>query len=119
MGKKVTHFEIIGKDGKKLQTFYSKLFDWPIDANNPLNYGQVDAHDSGLGGGIATGQPGEPSRVTIYIEVENLDEYLKKAEGLGGKTIMAPTDVPGGPTLAMFTDPEGHIVGLLQAGSMA
>ena len=55
MGKKVVHFEVIGKDGKKLQAFYSKLFDWKIDANNPMNYGVVHANDSGLGGGISAG----------------------------------------------------------------
>jgi predicted enzyme related to lactoylglutathione lyase len=119
MGKKVVHFEIIGKDGKRLQDFYAKLFDWKVDANNPMSYGQVSADDSGLGGGIGTGQPGEPSRVTFYVEVDDLEEYLKKAEGLGGKTIMEPTDVPGGPRLAMFTDPEGLIVGMIKAGSMA
>ena len=57
--------------------------------------------------------------MTIYIEVDDLAAYLKKAESLGGRTITEPSDVPGGPRLAMFTDPEGHIVGLLQAGSMA
>jgi len=119
MGKKVVHFEIIGKDGKRLQDFYARLFDWKVDANNPMNYGQVSADDAGLDGGIATGQPGEPGRVTFYVEVDDLDGYLKKAEGLGGKTIMEPTDVPGGPRLAMFTDPEGHIVGMIKAGSMA
>ncbi len=34
MAQKVVHFEIIGKDGKKLQEFYSALFGWNIDANN-------------------------------------------------------------------------------------
>ena len=117
MGKKVVHFEVIGKDGKKLQNFYSNLFDWKIDSNNPMNYGIVSAADSGLGGGISAGQPGESGRVTFYVEVEDLDAYLKKAQTLGGKTIMEPTDVPGGPRMAMFTDPEGHIVGMIKAGS--
>jgi len=33
---------------------------------------------------------------------------------LGGKTVMPPTDVPGGPTIAMFTDPAGNVTGLLK-----
>jgi uncharacterized protein len=122
IGKKVVQFEIIGKDGKKLQEFYSTLFDWKVDANNPLNYGLIAAEDAGLGGGIAAGQAewaGGEHRVTIYIEVEDLAAYLRKAESLGGRTIMEPSDVPGGPRLAMFTDPEGHIVGLIQARGMA
>lgn len=99
MGRKVVHFEVIGKDGKKLQEFYAKLFDWKIDANNPLN----------------SGQPGD-SHVMFYVEVEDLHEHLKKAERLGGKTILAPADVPGGPQLAMFADPEGHVIGMIKAG---
>ena len=32
MGQPVVHFEVIGKDGEKLQRFYGELFDWEIDA---------------------------------------------------------------------------------------
>jgi predicted enzyme related to lactoylglutathione lyase len=52
MGKQVVHFEIIGKDGKRLQDFYSQLFGWKIDANNPMNYGMVRPDDAGMGGGM-------------------------------------------------------------------
>jgi predicted enzyme related to lactoylglutathione lyase len=31
--------------------------------------------------------------------------------------MMPPNDVPGGPRIALFTDPEGHVVGLVQADS--
>ena len=117
MSNRVVHFEIIGKDGKKLQDFYAKLFDWKIDANNPMNYGMVPPEDSGLGGGIAAGQDMGPGHVTVYVEVDDLQAYLKKAEGLGGKTIMPPTAVPGGPEIAMFADPEGHVIGLAKAGT--
>lgn len=118
MGDKIVHIEVIGKDGKGLQGFYSKLFGWKVDTDNPMNYGTFGADDAGLGGGIASSQPGEPNRVTFYVEVEDLDAYPQKAEGLGGNTIMEPSDLPGGPRLAMFTDPEGNIVGLIQAGNM-
>ncbi len=116
MSKKVVHFEIIGQDGKKLQDFYSKLFDWRIDANNPMSYGMVNPDDAGLGGGISAGQGGD-SHVTVYVEVDDLQAYLKKVEGLGGKTIMPPMDVPGGPQIAMFADPEGHVIGMTKAGT--
>ena len=58
MAQKIVHFEIIGKDGKKLQEFYSKLFDWKVDANNPMNYGMVGGDEAGLGGGIASAMDG-------------------------------------------------------------
>jgi len=118
MGKKIVHFEVIGKDAKKLQDFYSKLFDWKVDANNPMNYGMVGADDAGIGGGIATGMDGGAGHLTFYVEVDDLAAALKQAEGMGGKTVMPPTQVPGGPEIAHFSDPEGHLVGLLKAGSM-
>jgi predicted enzyme related to lactoylglutathione lyase len=118
MGKQIVHVEVIGQDGERLQGFYSELFGWKVDTDNPTNYGTFSSDDAGVGGGIAGAQPGESNRVTFYVEVEDLNEYLEKAEGLGGKTIMEPSDVPGGPRLAMFTDPEGNMVGLVQAGYM-
>jgi predicted enzyme related to lactoylglutathione lyase len=42
-----------------------------------------------------------------------LDVALTKAEKLGGKTILPPSQVPGGPKLAMFADPAGNVTGLL------
>jgi len=45
MANPVVHFEVTGKDGKKLQDFYSGVFGWKINADNPMNYGIVDAGD--------------------------------------------------------------------------
>ncbi|MDP9238646.1 MAG: VOC family protein [Chloroflexota bacterium] len=110
MAQPVTHFEIHGKDGKKTQEFYSKLFGWNIDANNPMNYGMIAAGERGIGGGV-TESPNAPM-VTFYVEVADLDAALKKAESLGGKTTMPPMEVPGGPKIAMFADPDGNVIGL-------
>jgi predicted enzyme related to lactoylglutathione lyase len=116
MSNKVVHFEILGKDGKKTQDFYSRLFGWSVDANNPMAYGMVGADSAGIGGGLAQAQ-GSPM-LTVYVEVADLATTLKKAEELGGKTVMPPMDVPGGPTIAQFQDVDGNVVGILKAGSM-
>ena len=57
MGRAVVHFEVIGKDAAALQSFYSGLFDWQIDADNPMNYGIVtkDGNTTPDGGGIRGG----------------------------------------------------------------
>ncbi|MHB8376203.1 MAG: VOC family protein [Dehalococcoidia bacterium] len=116
MGNKVVHFEVLGGDGKQLQRFYASLFGWTVDASNPMEYGLVTGEDAGIGGGIAKSQ-GAPM-VTFYVEVPDLAAALARAESLGGKTIMPPMDVPGGPKLAKFADPDGNVIGLTQAGSM-
>ena len=117
MANKVVHFEVLGKDGKRLQDFYGSLFGWKIDASNPMQYGMVNGDETGIGGGIAANQDGSP-QVTFYVEVPDLNAALKKAESLGGKTVNPPMDVPGGPTLAHFADPDGNVIGLTKAGSM-
>jgi predicted enzyme related to lactoylglutathione lyase len=110
MGAPVVHFEIMGGEGSGLETFYRELFGWKIDSNNPMKYGIVDT--GGINGGIGSGQQGG-HRVSIYAQVSDLQETLDRAEKLGGKTILPPTEVPGGPKLAMFADPAGNVTGLL------
>ena len=117
MAHPVTHFEVLGKDGKKLQDFYSSAFGWKIDANNPMKYGVIEADGSGIGGGVGVGPEGQ-QHVTFYVEAADLKATLEKIEGLGGKTTMPPAEVPGGPEIALFADPEGNIIGLMREGSM-
>jgi uncharacterized protein len=92
MAHPVVHWEIVGKNGQQLQDFYGQLFDWQINADNPYQYGMVDTQSGqGINGGIATAN--EPNnRVTIYVQVADLQAALDKAESLGGKTLMPPTE---------------------------
>ena len=119
MGQPVVHFEIIGKDGEALYKYYSELFGWEIDANNPMNYGMVaregnvNADGVGIGGGVA-GYPDFPSRVTFYVEVPDVEEALAKAESLGGTRILGPDKVMDQIELGQFADPEGHVIGVVR-----
>lgn len=117
MGAPIVHFEIMGKDGKKLQNFYGKLFDWEIDANNPMQYGLVKTSKEGRGvdGGVGSTENGQPGYVTVYAEVDDTDAYLKKVEKLGGKVMVPTTVIPNMVTFALFSDPEGNVVGLVKA----
>ena len=114
MGNPVVHWEINARDGEKLRSFYGSLFDWKIDANNPMNYGMVETGTGGVAGGIGQADEGGPQYVTFYVQVSDLQTYLDKAEKLGGKTIMPPTEIPGVVTIAMFEDIEGNKIGLLK-----
>jgi predicted enzyme related to lactoylglutathione lyase len=121
MGQPVVHFEVTGKDGKALSGFFSQLFDWEIDANNPMGYGIVDreknvgADGIGIGGGIATGPEGYPGHVTFYVQVPDVEASLAKAEELGGTRMMGPETVMEDLTIGLFTDPEGHVIGVMHS----
>jgi predicted enzyme related to lactoylglutathione lyase len=120
MGQPVVHFEITGQDAPKLHSYYSELFGWEIDANNPMNYGIVQREGNlnpdgvGIGGGIAQGPEGYPGHVTFYVEVPNVEESMAKAESLGGTRMMGPEQVQPGLVIGLFSDPEGHVIGLIQ-----
>ena len=64
MADKVVHFEVVGKDGPKLMQFYGQLFGWTVNADNPMNYGMVDAAESGIGGGISAAQEGSDGHLS-------------------------------------------------------
>ena len=112
MPNPVVHFEVTGKDGPALQKFYADAFDWSVDANNPIQYGMVEAQGEGIGGGIGAEEPGI---VTFYIQVDDPATCLKKVQSLGGKVVQEPQDVPGGPTIARFADPAGNVIGLVKS----
>ena len=123
MGQPVVHFEVVGNDGEKLHSYYSELFGWEIDADNPMNYGMVPRDGNvnpegvGIGGGIGPGPEGYSGHVTFYVEVPDVEAALAKAESLGGTRVMGPENIMDQVVLGQFTDPEGHLIGLVQSGT--
>ena len=121
MGQPVVHFEVIGRDGPALRAFYSSLFDWRIDADNPAGYGLIAREENlsqdgrGIGGGIGIGPPGYEGHVTFFVEVPDVEAALAKAESLGGTPWGGPMTVLGGVEIGSFSDPEGHMIGLVKA----
>ena len=117
MGQPVVHFEVVGKDGAKLQSYYSELFGWNIVADNPMNYGMVDGKDNGeqgIGGGVGGVPEGYEGHVTFYVAVPDVEEALQQAESLGGTRVMGPEDIMGMVVLGQFKDPEGNLVGVVK-----
>ena len=113
MGQPVVHFEIIGRDGEALWRYYSELFGWEIDTNNPMRYGMVAREGDGIAGGIG-GYPDVPSQVTFYVEVPDVEAALAKAESLGGTRVIGPDRVGDMVELGLFADPEGHVIGVVK-----
>jgi len=120
MGQPVVHFEVIGKDADKLQTYYADMFGWSIDTSNPMGYGIVKGEDNpssmgSIGGGVGgPGPDGYEGHVTFYVAVPDVEEALQKAESLGGTRVMGPEKIMDEVELGQFTDPEGHLIGLVK-----
>jgi predicted enzyme related to lactoylglutathione lyase len=116
MANKIVHWELMGADGAALSDFYSGLFDWELQgAEGFEGYNLVDAEQTGVGGAVGQGSEQMPSYLTIYIEVESIDDHLEKINAAGGATVVPRTEIPGTVTFALFSDPAGNMVGLVES----
>ncbi len=116
MPNPIVHFEVLGKDKAVLEDFYRAVFDWQLTA--AMESYSLVSPGSGINGGIGTAMDGGAGFSTFYVEVADISETLTVIEGRGGRKLMGPEQVPNGPLIALFTDPEGHVIGLVQAGTM-
>lgn len=115
MAHPVMWFEVMGKDGDALRNFYGALFNWTFDTNNPARYGVATTGDTrGIPGGIGqVDATHRPWGVTFYVETTDVTKSLAEAERLGAKTLLPRTVLPD-VTLGLFSDPEGHVIGLVE-----
>jgi uncharacterized protein len=113
MANPVVHFEIGAADDQELLRFYGELFGWGLQAFPGVNYTLVDTRGGGgINGGIGRSGTGE-AWVSFYVEVDDPQAYLDKAEALGGRVVVEVVELPGEASFAMFDDPDGLLVGLV------
>ena len=110
MAQPVVHFEIGCRDTEQTQEFFSKLFGWQIERQGPAALINTGA-GAGINGHITSLGHEPHSYVTFYVQVDDLQSYLNRAEELGGKTLVPPVEIPTG-SFAWMADPDGNIVGL-------
>jgi uncharacterized protein len=112
----VEWFEVLGRDPRALWSFYGELFGWAVKdvSDDGFVYAEVDPQsDHWIRGGIGSSPQGTPM-VNIYAAVDELQKYVERAESLGAKTIMPPTQVGESRSVALFRDPQGTSFGLLK-----
>jgi uncharacterized protein len=111
----VVWFEVLGRDASSLRRFYGELFGWKIEVGGPMEYGTVTTGgDKGIPGGVGKVHEGTRSWVTFYVRASDIPGALARAEKLGGKVILPRQELPDGPPIGFFEDPEGHIIGLVE-----
>lgn len=117
MGNPVTQFQILAKKPDETAAFFSELFDWRIDANNPMGYRRVDTGSGdGIQGGIWPAPPQAPDSVQLFISVANVKDAVAKAQGLGAKVLIPATVLPEGDEMAVLLGPNGMSFGVWRKG---
>jgi len=117
MGNPVVRFEVGAAEHGRLVEFYGELFGWGMETIAD-GYTLIDTRGGGgLIGGVGRSNTGDPW-ATFYVEVDDLQATLERAEALGGRTVVPVIELPG-MAFAMFDDPDGLLVGLMRAGATA
>ena len=117
MGNPVVHFEIGGKDVGKLIDFYGTVFEWNIMPLADQLYIADPGSDKGIQGHLfqASEETDSANNIIIYVEVDDMRICLSQVENLGGQVLIPPQEIPGNAShFAMFRDPSGNKIGLLQ-----
>ncbi|MFC9256538.1 VOC family protein [Amycolatopsis thailandensis] len=104
-------FDISTPDSERARKFYNEMFGWNVLALDGT-YALVGAENSPPTGGIGQAGPDSPYLgVVVYFPVDDVDAALERAEKLGGKRTLEPTDTPNG-RIAAFTDLDGYNIGI-------
>jgi len=113
----IVHWELMGPDGDGLKSFYASIFDWSFASMEGFEgYYTTEGENMGVNGAIGRGSDEMPVYQCIYVSVEDIDAKLAEVEANGGAMAMPRTEIPGVVTFAMFKDPAGNLVGLVEAG---
>ncbi|HLK68286.1 MAG TPA: VOC family protein [Bryobacteraceae bacterium] len=118
MANPVVQFQILSRSPEETARFYSSLFGWTVDANNPLGYRRIQTgSQEGIQGGIWPAPPQALSFVQLFIGVGDVAAAVKRAEELGAKTVIPPTRLPEGDEMSVMIDPQGMSFAVWRAGS--
>src|SRR3954469_19546803 len=102
MGNPVLQFQILSKDPEKTASFYSELFGWTIDANNPMGFRRINTGSKeGIQGGIWPAPPQAPNFSQLFIAVADVKASAAQAQALGANLIIPPTVLPEGDEMAV------------------
>jgi uncharacterized protein len=101
--------------------FYSGLFGWefedvmPPDSPGKYFVARLRGLDAAAVGSIPEAAP-PMAMWNTYIWVESADDTASKVRDAGGNVLMEPFDVMNAGRMAVFTDPEGAMFCVWQAG---
>lgn len=93
--------------------FYNTLFGWERGPASPMGDPYGDYQMFSRNGVMLGGMYNKPEVMPApfhwvhYVKVKDVDATASRASTLRGQVIYGPTDVPGGPRIAMCTDRQG------------
>lgn len=114
MGNPIVHWELIVSDSQKAREFYGKVFDWVFDDETFPGYTLIHTGRDPSGGLMVHHAAPPAPGLNTYFEVDDLKRTLHDVVESGGKVVVPETQISNVGEFALFQDPEGIAVGVLQ-----
>lgn len=117
MANPLSHFELMTADPAKCKAFYGAVFDWQFDDGAMPGYTLIDTGTEPTGALFKKPDSAPGVCMNTYFQTHDIDSVLKNVCDNGGTVLVPKTEIPGTGYFAMFTDPEGIPIGLMQPAS--
>ena len=110
--RNVVHVEIPAADVSAAGKFYEELFGWKLQHVADFDYTMWE-DGSGYGGGFNKVSEENPvGQVLVYIDSDDIEADLQRAESLGGSVVRPKTEIPSTGWFGLFKDPTGNVLAL-------
>ena len=130
------HFEIHATDPAVVQAFYESVFGWRFQQWGDVPYWLVSTGDGDAMSGTPSSEPGidggmvprigdraadgqAVNAFVLTVDVPDCAAYLGKAVAAGATVALPLAATPGVGWLAYVKDPDGNLLGLMQADPTA
>jgi uncharacterized protein len=109
--------DVTSQDFEASARFYSEMFGWQIERGSEEFGGYSMAVLNGrMVAGISPAMsPDAPPVWSTYVDVASVDSTIAKVLDAGGTVLVEPMDVGEAGRMAVFSDPEGGVIGLWEA----
>lgn len=115
----ITHTEIPVSDLEAARGFYSGLFGWTIQAPPGYEGYPMWMAPNGLSGGALTGPEKGFTQPRSIVEVDSIEDTLAKVTESGGTVVRGKEAISDTSWWALFTDPDGNVLGLYEGTTEA
>ena len=113
--------DLAARDLDAARRFYAQAFGWAFRTQPALGgvFTRVGVDGRDFAASMyplrrAQLEAGVPSHWTPYVRVADTEAALRRALEAGGRTVVAPLEVPGVARIALIEDTVGALVGLWQ-----
>jgi predicted enzyme related to lactoylglutathione lyase len=117
MSNRIFWLELASSDIPATAGFYGELFGWPFETDPHMDYTMTafERGETGIGLSSVNEEQGVVAgSVLVYVDVPDVDATIARAKELGAPVFLDKTEVPTIGWMAIFGDPGGNRIGVMQ-----